>query len=97
MQEKIWPIAAKRNRNWNVMNNEVPNKIDVLKELVRKHKVCWESWPEFYLDAKGQRIQIGFELDLVGIHDHPAHLPAPGCDECVNVYEDLRQIALDHA
>jgi hypothetical protein len=76
------------------MMKEVANKIDFFKELVRKHKVCWESWPEFYLDTNGRKIQIGFELDLVGTHDNPAHFPSPGCDECEKVYDALRQIAL---
>ena len=70
------------------------NEIDFLKELVTKHKVCWDLWPEYYMDAKGQKIQVGFELDIVGTHYQPFHLPSPGCDECEKVYEDLRQIAL---
>jgi hypothetical protein len=77
-----------------MMKNEIVNEIDSLKKLVIKHKVCWELWPEYYVDAKGRKIQVGFELDLVGIHYQPDHLPSPGCDECEKVYEALRQIAL---
>lgn len=75
------------------MNNEADNKIEILKELVIEHKVCWDLWPE-YLHVKGARVQIGFELDLVGIHHKPDHLPCPGCGECGTVYNALKQIAL---
>jgi hypothetical protein len=65
-----------------------------LRELVRKHKVCWEVWPEYHIDRKGKKIQIGFELDLIGTHFQPGHTPEPGCAECVKVYDDLKRIAL---
>ncbi len=38
-----------------------------LKELVRQHKVCWETWPEYHIDREGNKIQIGFELELLGV------------------------------
>lgn len=63
-----------------------------LRELVKKHKVCWEVWPEYHIDRKGEKIQIGFQLDLVGTHDHPQTVPDPGCGECVTVYENLKKI-----
>ena len=66
---------------------------DKIEELVGQHKVCWEVVPEYHMNQKGERVQIGFELDLIGTHYHPEQSPIPGCKECVNVYEDLKQIA----
>ncbi len=64
-----------------------------LQELVRRHKVCWEVWPEYHLDRDGKRIQIGFELNLIGTHGQPEKLIELGCLECMKIYEDLRRIA----
>ena len=66
---------------------------DKIEELVGQHEVCWEVVPEYHMNQKGERVQIGFELDLIGTHYHPEQSPIPGCKECVNVYEDLKQIA----
>jgi len=63
-----------------------------LKELVRQHKVCWEVWPVYHIDRKGEKVQIGFELELAGTHHEPKEPPKPGCAECVTVYNDLRRI-----
>ena len=64
-----------------------------LKRLVQQHKVCWEVWPEEMISREGHRMQIGFELDLLGTHDHPVDPPMPGCEQCAEVYLDLRRIA----
>ncbi len=64
-----------------------------LRELVRNYKVCWKVWPEYHIDRKGEKIQIGFELDLIGTHFQPEHIPEPGCAECVTVYDNLKKIA----
>ncbi len=37
-----------------------------LKELVRQHKVGWEVWPVYHVNRKGEKVQIGFELELAG-------------------------------
>jgi hypothetical protein len=64
-----------------------------IRELVRRHKVCWEVQPEYHIDREGKKIQIGFELQLTGTHHEPKEPPSPGCPECVKVYSDLLQIA----
>jgi hypothetical protein len=69
------------------------DELSKLKELVKQHKVCWEVWPEYHIAGKGQKIQIGFELDLIGTHHEPQKPPTPGCVECIKVYEDLKVIA----
>ena len=64
-----------------------------LEELVRRHEVCWEVWPEYHIDRDGKRIQIGFELSLIGTHAHSESIIEPGCPECMKIYEDLSRIA----
>ncbi len=66
---------------------------DRLRELVKRHRVCWEVWPEHHIDRKGERIQIGFELNLMGTHGHSEPIIEPGCPECIKIYGDLRRIA----
>ena len=64
-----------------------------LRELVKRHKVCWQVWPEYHIDREGKKIQIGFELNLIGTHDHPKQIIEPGCPECMKIYEDLIRVA----
>ncbi len=55
--------------------------------------MCWEVWPEYHIDRDGKRIQIGFELNLIGTHGHSEPIIEPGCPECMKLYEDLSRIA----
>ncbi len=70
--------------------------VERLRELARRHQVCYEVWPEWSV-AKERKIQVGFELQLCGTNSHVAaegdHQPVPGCEYCLSTYEDLRQIA----
>jgi hypothetical protein len=65
---------------------------EALIDLVRRHDVAWEVWPERQVFS-GETRQIGFSLELLGRHDHPRHVPYPGCDECVIAFAALRRIA----
>ncbi len=58
---------------------------------IQEHKVCWELFPYYAMD-NGERIQIGFELDLYAQH-LPSVVADPGCKECEVVYKNLEQIA----
>ena len=49
------------------MENMPDNELNDLRQLVLKHKVCWDVWPVYYIDKNRGKVQIGFELDLVGI------------------------------
>jgi len=69
------------------------DEIGEIKKLVRQHKVRWEVWPVYHVNRKGEKIQIGFELELSGTHHDPKEPPKPGCAECVKVYDDLKQVA----
>jgi hypothetical protein len=63
-----------------------------LRAVIKKHQVCFQIWPE-QLIVKGQRLQVGFQLELCGIHEPGAEPKLPGCENCYHVYEDLRRIA----
>ena len=67
--------------------------VAVLKQLVVRHKVCWEVVPIWNVPRGGGQVKIGFEVDLFGTHDHPKEPPLPGCEECHTVFSDLRRIA----
>lgn len=63
-----------------------------VKELSQKHRVCYEVWPETLM-VNGQRVKVGFELELYGTHEHGETRLLPGCRKCVETFRDLRQIA----
>ena len=67
-----------------------------LREIVRRHEVCYEVWPE-WAAAGGSKIRIGYRLELCGVNEHDlasggGH-PTPGCARCRRTYDDLRRIA----
>ena len=64
-----------------------------LKQLVEDYKVFWSVYPEWGTDAQWQQQKVGYDLELVGTHFQPQHPPSPGCPECRQVYDALRQIA----
>lgn len=64
-----------------------------VRDLIQRHKVCFESYPIFHVPLGGGKFAIGYELDLIGTHDHPRQPPSPGCDECRSVRRALLIIA----
>jgi hypothetical protein len=76
-----------------VKEGEEPEEVRALQDLVRRHQVGWEVWPEYNRDDAGRTVQIGFDLMLTGTYDHDQHEAGAGCPECVRVYEDLRRVA----
>lgn len=67
-----------------------------IREIVMHHKVCWEVWPEYYIDRSQKKVQIGFELDLmgtIGAHDHPEQIYEPGRVGFMKILNDLKLIA----
>ncbi len=66
----------------------------LLKELVVHHQVCLEVRPKYDIDQAGRREQVGYEIELSGIHYHPQRTPIPGCPECAVVQNALRRLAL---
>jgi len=64
-----------------------------LRGLVERQQVCWEVCPGWYAAPGRPKIQIGYEVDLWGTHDHPAHPASAGCEECRPVRVALERIA----
>ena len=78
-----------------VANQQAATLVERLKEIARTHQTCYEVWPE-WSTKDGQKIQIGFELQLCGVNEHAGqngNHPVPGCPRCVHTYGELRQIA----
>jgi len=63
-----------------------------LRNLVEKHSVCYEVRSEEQV-VDGKIMKVGFELQLYGTHDHGETRLTPGCERCVQTFEDLREIA----
>ncbi len=63
-----------------------------LRELVTKHAVKYEVWPHYELSG-GQRVMVGFDLELCGTHDHGHARLTPGCPSCEQTYADLKTLA----
>ena len=63
-----------------------------LKDLIQRHRVCYEVWPETLATRKGL-VKVGFDLELDGVHEHPGSGALPGCQHCREVFEDLQRIA----
>lgn len=78
-----------------VANQPAASLAERLKEIARKHQTCYEVWPE-WSTKDGQKLQIGFELQLCGVNENAGqtgHLRVPGCPQCFHTYSELRQIA----
>ncbi len=61
-------------------------------ELVTKSDVLLQTWPVYSLRNK-ERVQVGFELELLGSHSvDPGHLD-PGCPECCRLRAALYGVA----
>ena len=75
---------------------ESPAEPERLRQIVERHQVCYEVWPERSV-AGERKIQIGFELQLCGTNSHLAakgdHQIVPGCEYCLSTYTELREIA----
>jgi hypothetical protein len=65
-----------------------------LASLVERHKVCWDSFPE-WSRVGGERTQTGVVVEIYGTHDLPGVVPTAGCKHCFPVMQALLAIA-DH-
>lgn len=75
---------------------DFPATSERLKDLVQRHAVSYEVWPEWSLD-RGKRVKVGFELQLCGANSrcaaHETVHHVPGCHSCRRTYEDLKEVA----
>jgi hypothetical protein len=63
-----------------------------LREIVQRHRVYWQVWPE--QAVRGSKlVQVGFRIGLLGTHDHPQRNSIAGCPECWKVYRSLCSLA----
>ena len=72
-----------------------PSSVEQLREIVRKHRACYEVWPE-WSGCGGRPRRIGYGLSLCGVNEgnncsHGHHVP--GCKHCSLTYDALRTIA----
>jgi hypothetical protein len=63
-----------------------------LRELVHKHKVCYEVYSE-YAFIHDQKVQSGFDVELHGVREQDAMRLTPGDKSSHLVYSDLQNIA----
>lgn len=63
-----------------VIREDAP-ELAPLRELVRRHQICWESRPERAIVGESLTA-VGFVVEIAATHDHPPHEPLSGCEEC---------------
>ena len=69
------------------------SKAQMLREIVTRHCVCYEVWPE-WSGSGGRASRIGFALSVCGIHENgPTESHAPACPHCWRTYAALRAVA----
>ena len=73
------------------MPSDAPELPDT-SALIERFHVCWDVWPE-YTFINHEKRQIGFELDLSGMHEGGGEHPEPGCEKCLETYRALVQVA----
>lgn len=73
-----------------------PSSTVDLDRLIKVHEIAYRTWPAYELIA-GERIQVGYDLELSAIHGRAAQLRQtnllPGCAHCLAAWSDLRAIA----
>jgi len=79
----------------------VPSSIDepgvpeALRDIVLRHEVCYEVWPE-WSGCGGRARRIGFRVGICGVNDRVdcgrGH-HVPGCAHCGLTYDEIRKIA----
>ncbi len=72
---------------------KIGGELSDLSILVKKHRVCWEVWPLFYLDNNGNKVQIGFDLEIFGTHCDEHETAEPGSQESAEILQDLKEVA----
>src|SRR5215471_17462746 len=77
----------------NVASQSLEHAPQLLRELVRRFRVCWEVWPEYIFVGREKR-QTGFVLELSGTHVPGVEHPTPGCRHCQEVFAALQFIAV---
>lgn len=74
----------------------LPTK-ETIKNLIEKHRVCYEWWKEYDL-IEEKRVHIGYGLRLCAINENETSKiveghPVPGCGVCRKTFNDLSCLA----
>jgi hypothetical protein len=76
-------------------STDEPKVPEALREIVRRHHVCYEVWPE-WSGCGGRARRIGYCVTICGVNDRVdcgrGH-HVPGCAHCSLTYDELRKIA----
>jgi len=88
------PIIANGLRSVSSSLDE-PTLPDVLQNVVLRHQVCYEVWPE-WSGCGGRARRIGYCVTLYGVNDRNDCVRGhhvPGCPHCGSTYDALCKIA----
>jgi hypothetical protein len=62
------------------------------REVVSKRKICYDTEP-YYLNRKGQLVQIGYQLSIYGTFEEPVRDATPDSPGYEEVERDVRRLA----
>ena len=68
------------------------DELHLLRPVVREHRVVFHVSPAVEFVA-GERMNVGFDVELLGAHPPGARGVLPGCEHCRGVWNDLRRVA----
>lgn len=78
----------------NDKTTHLDDSIDKLRKLVRKYRVYWLVMPAIHIDQSGSKVQIGYNLALVGTSSKSDKTALElGSKESSDISTNLRQIA----
>ena len=76
-------------------SSDEPTESEALQNVVLRHQVCYEVWPE-WAGCGGRARRIGYCVTLCGVNDRNdcarGH-HVPGCPHCGLTYDELCKIA----
>lgn len=64
---------------------------DDLRGIVQRHRVFFEVVPAREVTEQGIR-PVGYDLRVYGTHEGGSRGAAPGCERCLEVWRDLREL-----
>ena len=74
---------------------DAPKIPEALRNVVVRHQVCYEVWPE-WSGCGGRARRIGYCVTICGVNDRidcVCDHHVPGCPHCYSTYDELRKIA----
>jgi hypothetical protein len=65
---------------------------EALRDMIARHKVCFDHDPFYVKDGSDRIVQIGFQLNLYAAFQDPKHLPLGEDQELQELVGDLRRL-----